>query len=186
VKNTIILLYGYPATGKLTVARELEKISNAILVDNHLVANPLFQIVRADGQAPLPEAIWGFVARIRDVVLDAIINLSAADDSFIFTNCLYEEYSPDHDNYDKWLKLAEQRGAKFIPVMLTCPLEILKQRVGNPDRAVRMKLTSTPELDRLYKTYSLINKPHPNLITLNTSQHSAAEIAKIILERMES
>lgn len=186
MKNSVILLYGYPATGKLTIARELAKLSNAVLIDNHLINNPLFQVIRADGKSEVPEAIWGYVQRMREIVLQAIAELGAADDSFIFTGCLYEEYALDHETFTRLKRLAAARNARFIPVRLTCPLEILKQRISNPERKVYMKLNTTPELERLHDQYTLLQTDHPDLITLDTSQYSAADTARTIFERIGS
>jgi hypothetical protein len=54
MKNTIIYLIGFPGTGKYTIAREIAQQEDFRLVDNHLVNNPLFNLIHADGITPLP------------------------------------------------------------------------------------------------------------------------------------
>jgi hypothetical protein len=46
-KNCIIHLIGFAGVGKLTIAREIVSKTNAKLVDNHLINNPILSIIKA-------------------------------------------------------------------------------------------------------------------------------------------
>ena len=58
MQNTIIYLIGFAGTGKYTIAKEICRLTNARLVDNHLINNPVFSLIRADGKTLLPESVW--------------------------------------------------------------------------------------------------------------------------------
>jgi hypothetical protein len=68
MRPAIISLIGYPAAGKLTVARELEKIAAAnghrlVVVDNHHVNNVIFSVIRIGGHGVVPPGVWDHVVR---------------------------------------------------------------------------------------------------------------------------
>ena len=72
LKNTIVVLIGFAGTGKYTIGRELCRRTGARLMDNHLINNPIFKVVNADGVTPLPKAIWSKVKDVRRIVYESI------------------------------------------------------------------------------------------------------------------
>ena len=85
IDNTLIILIGFAGTGKYTIGRELCERTGAKLIDNHLINNPIFKVVNADGVIPLPAAVWGKVKEVRRIVYDAIREISPPELSFVFT-----------------------------------------------------------------------------------------------------
>src|ERR1700686_4013097 len=90
LENTIVALIGFAGTGKYTIGRELSERTGARLIDNHLINNPIFTVVNADGVTPLPAKVWDSVKEIRATVYRAIRQLSPAEMSFVFTMELRE------------------------------------------------------------------------------------------------
>jgi predicted kinase len=88
MQNTIIYLFGFPGRGKYTIAREIEAQTGARVIDNHLINNPIFSLVRKDGKTKIPAKTWGYTLQIMEIVLDAVVNLTNKEQSFIFTNFL--------------------------------------------------------------------------------------------------
>jgi hypothetical protein len=127
--NTIIYLFGFAGTGKYTVAKELASLTNAKLVDNHLINNPIFNVIRQDGMTKLPETVWEKTWAIRKIVLSAIETLSPPEYSFVFTNQLCNEHPDDHLLFQEILELAEKRGSLFIPVRMLCDVNERVQRI---------------------------------------------------------
>jgi hypothetical protein len=86
----VILLSGPPAAGKLTVGRAVATRlgQKDLLLDNHGFSDPILALVSADGLRPLPPVVWGYVARIKSIVLEAASALVPVDTSFVFTNYL--------------------------------------------------------------------------------------------------
>ena len=54
MQKTIVYLIGYAGTGKYTIAKELGRLTGAILVDNHLINNLVFSVGGADRTRPVP------------------------------------------------------------------------------------------------------------------------------------
>ena len=83
----VYVLLGYPASGEFTVGRalvtELEaRGRTARLVDNHLINNPVFAVIDANGRDELPDAVWPLVGQVREAVRTAIEQLSPMEWDF--------------------------------------------------------------------------------------------------------
>ena len=177
----VVLLTGPPAAGKLTVGRALVARlgTTAVLLDNHRFSDPILALVRADGVSPLPREVWGYVGRIKQVVLEAAEELAPPDTSFIFTNYLAPGEA-DAASFERTEAFSRRRGAVFVPVALQCPEEELARRVGNEDRASRGKLLS-PEILRSTLAMGVWVPEHENLLILSSADHDAPELADRIL-----
>jgi hypothetical protein len=184
MKNTLIYLIGFPATGKYTIAREISALTGAIVIDNQLINNPVFSVVRADGKTTLPKDIWDYTGRIGDVVREAVVKLAPADENFVFTNFLTEESPKDHAIYGKIAAVAEQRNSLFVPVRLLCDLDALQSRITNLDRHERMKMTDAVGIAETFKKFTVLNPVHPHKIELDVTGLEARAAAEMILERV--
>ncbi len=185
-RNTIIYLLGYAGTGKYTIAKELCRIAPEFrLVDNHLINNPLFTLIHADGITPLPPRIWENVGKIWDAVIDTMIHISPSDYSFVLTNAL-----SDSDKDVAWFyeveDMARQRNAIFIPVVLKISLDEHKRRIVSPDRITRMKEIDPNNPARYAAADNLIKPVHPHLLTLDVSSISAEQSAQSILNHIKT
>lgn len=182
MKNTIIYLIGFPGTGKLTTAKEICKLADFKLVDNHYINNPIFNLILKDGKTPLPQTVWTQTRKIREAVLETIRTLSPPDYNFVFTNVLINEDPGDLEVYEKIEKTALIRKATFVPIHLTCELEENIQRVAMPDRKLNMKQLSPEGAERIRKNNRLLNITHSNFISLDTTTSPAEKTAQIILD----
>lgn len=185
MKNTIFYLIGYAGTGKYTIAKEIAVLTGAVIVDNHLINNPVFSVVAADGKTPLPAAVWQKIGSIRRIVLDTVAELAQPEASFIFTNVLYEGEPNDRRWYEDVEILATKRKALLVPVILRCELEELCQRVTSPERAVRFKERSAGNTREKIRTYKLLRVEHPNCLELDITNLSPIQAAQAIIAHME-
>jgi hypothetical protein len=64
-------LVGFTGVGKLTIAQTLAQLTEAQVVDNHWINDPILRLVTHDSAAPVPEAVWPLVARVRGAVLES-------------------------------------------------------------------------------------------------------------------
>jgi shikimate kinase len=182
LNNTILYLFGYPAAGKLTVARKLAGLLNARLIDNHAINNSIFQIVRSkDGHVVFTDAVLERVRAIRLIVLEAVENLPERDDSFIFTNVLNDTQN-DAAVYAKIKELAHKRGAKFVPVIIHCDADELIRRVQSPERSENLKLTRVGRLKEILAEHSLLPVEDENLFEIDNTKLSADECAQAIVK----
>jgi len=182
----MVLLIGFAGTGKYTIGRELCERTGAKLVDNHLINNPVFTVVNADGVTPLPAAVWDRVKEVRAAVYKTIRELSPPGMGFVFTMELRESNPKDHKAFRDLERLAAACQCRFIPIRLICGVEELCRRVTDPARAAMLKEIS-PELARKkFAEDSLLNLPHPNQRTLDVTKRTASGSVDAILDEISS
>lgn len=185
-KNCIIHLIGFAGVGKLTIAKEIVAQSNFKLVDNHLINNPIFSVVEADGLTPLPKTVWEKTRIIRETVFDAILNISPPHFNFVLTNELVEDREGDLVIYKKVEELAHKRGSLFLPIRLVCDEEELCKRVVSEDRKLGFKEIDVDAAHQKSQTFEVLNPNHPNVFTLDVTSLSADNAAVIILDKMKA
>jgi shikimate kinase len=186
MRNTIVYLVGFPGTGKYTIAKAICALTDARLVDNHLINNPVFSVIPTGGPSPLPQAVWGKTWAIRRVVLDVIRDISPPDFSFVFTNQLVEGDPVDARWFAEIVDLASQRHSTFIPVRLICEESELCRRVSTVDRKTRFKTTDPEKARNIARTHEVLQVKHHNALTLDVTALSASESAEAILQHADS
>jgi hypothetical protein len=186
LENTMVALIAFAGTGKYTIGRELCTRTGAKLIDNHLINNPVFTVVNADGITPLPKAIWGKVKAVRRVVYESIKELSPPDMSFVFTIQLIEDDPEDGKAFVDLVELAAAREILFVPIRLICDVDELCRRIVNPARSKMLKEISPDSARRRAADHAVLNPSHPNLRTLDVTLKSAIESAEEILREVKS
>ncbi|MCA1557119.1 MAG: chloramphenicol phosphotransferase, partial [Acidobacteria bacterium] len=183
--NTFIVLIGFAGTGKYTIGRELCQRTGAALIDNHLINNPIFRVVNADGVTPLPKGVWDKVKQVRRTVYDAIREHSPPHLSFVFTIELRESDPSAHKAFLELEQLAAERSSLLVPVRLICDVEELCRRVSSPERAEMLKEIS-PELARRKSAeHTVLNPTHENTRTIDVTHKTPSESADAILLEVE-
>ncbi|BCM89890.1 hypothetical protein IAD21_01740 [Abditibacteriota bacterium] len=186
MKNTIIYLIGFPGTGKYTIAKEIAASSRARLIDNHLINNPIFSVLRTDGKTKLPKEVWDYTRRLGDIVREAVVELGAPEENFIFTNSITQENASDNIVYDKISQVAEQRASVFVPVRLLCSLPTLQSRIVGRDRTERMKMTDAAAIADFYNKFTVFDPQHPHQITLDVTEIQPHQAASQILAHSQT
>ena len=181
LKNTIIVLIGFAGTGKYTIGRELCQRTGAKLIDNHLINNPIFKVVDADGIKPLPPEVWDKVKTIRAIVYDSIRELSPPDLSFVFTVELIEGKPDEQKAFDDLKELATARNSLFVPVRLLCEVDELCRRVASPGRITMLKAISPEAARQKSADYEVLKAEHPNSRTIDVTRKSPSDSANAIL-----
>jgi hypothetical protein len=182
MRPTIFHLIGTPAVGKYTIGKELTSLTGARFVDNHSVANVIFNVIAADGVTPLPEGIWARVGKVREAVLDAVVNLSPPHLSFVFTNYLRGEDPAELAAFQQLVDLAAARESLFVPVLLRCRTEELMDRAANDSRIERMKLIDPLAIAHMNDDVPQFETDHPNALKLDVTTRPPAESARLIVE----
>jgi hypothetical protein len=182
VRPAIILVLGYPGTGKFTVAKGLVSALSTgeapiKLIDNHVAANILFDLIaEADGRSVLPPAVLDNVREINLVIARTIDELSPPDWSFVLTHHLRD--NDRNRSYIVQLRtIAERRGSLFLPVVLTCEREVLAQRVSQPERRTRNKLIEPSIALNIIEGGMLIPD---GALTIDITSRDPAETVRII------
>ncbi|RMY67688.1 hypothetical protein D0863_07634 [Hortaea werneckii] len=132
----VVLLNGFPGTGKLAVARALRSKlgdTNTRLVDNHLIIDP--------AKATHPGRGYEHKA-LRDVIRRAIFQdlkgLPKNITTVILTGCLGQN-SEDVAVYAEHVELAQARGVPLLSFTLTVEKSEHLLRLQSPDRVYGQK-----------------------------------------------
>jgi hypothetical protein len=184
MKTTIIYLVGHYGVGKLTVAKEICALTGARLLDNHLINNVVFSLVRVDGHTPVPGTVWEHIGRIREIAFEAIETVAPPEFSYVLTNALTEE-PDDRQWFNRTIDLARRRGAVFLPVELHCDEAENVRRIDTPDRAANMKFTNPEASLARRRAVTPLRIDHPNLLSLDSTHLPPAETARQIIAHAE-
>ena len=184
MNTTIIYLLGHYGVGKLSVAKALCASTGALLLDNHLINNVIFSLIRADGKTRLPQEVWGFTGKIREIAFQAIDTLAPRDLSYVLTNALNDD-PVDRHWFDRAVLLAERRNAIFVPAVLSCDEVEHARRLPTPERAANLKHVDVASGLARRHTVKLLPIDHPNRLELDTTHLSPQAAAQTILAHLE-
>jgi hypothetical protein len=182
---SIVYLLGHPGVGKYTVGRELARQTGAVLIDNQVINHPILALFEWDGTSQLPPGTEHWMAPIRDAVLGALEEIAPRSKSYVFTNNLADDPA-DIAIYDRLKRAAQMRGAVFLPVMLTCALDVQLRRVASEGRARRFKIADPEGVRRLMAATVLYVPDDDALLTLDTTTMAPARTAALITEAIGS
>lgn len=172
----LIFTYGLPATGKLTVARELASLTGYKVFHNHLVVDTLLSVFEF-GNRPfveLREEIWLWVFREA---------CAAGLPGLMFT------FAPERTVRRGFVQAAvdgvQQCDGQVDFVELVCPLGELKERMENASRVQHRKLASVPLFEQLHSdgVFDSSHMPAPRLrvdTSLMSPLQAALEIARSV------
>ncbi len=152
----LIFIYGPPASGKLTVAQELKRITGFPVFHNHLVVDLLTSLFEF-GSEP-------FVA-LREQMWISVFEQAARAGlpGLIFT------FAPEATVRPEFIPAAvdtvEKAGGTVDFVELVCPVDEIKRRLDHPARKKFGKLTSHALFDELKAAGSLdaLKMPEPKV-----------------------
>ena len=105
----------------------------------------------------------------RDAVLGTIEDLAPKTNNYVFTNVLEDDDPASPVWYADIRSLAHRRGSLFLPVMLTCDINIQVNRVDNPDR-IALRKGSDPQGCRWHRlNMRLYQPPESEVIHIDTT-----------------
>ena len=170
-----IVLYGPPAVGKLTVARELAKKGNAHVFDNHKVIELIAPVVGGN-DAELITLSYSLQLQI----LNAAMRLSHEDIIMPFTFTV--DLQPDIAFLQTIVEAGRAHNVRVDLIHLHAKCHTLLERTVMESRRGTTKITDPLLLDNLLKTYNF-DKPMPgdHAITINTTHMTPSEVAQQIV-----
>jgi len=168
----LLLLYGSPAVGKLTVANEIAKQTDFKVFHNHLSIDcvlPVFDF----GTKP-------FFRLISLIRLETISEATRAGQNLIFTFC----YAKDEDDelVEQTVKAVEENGGEVCLVLLKAEKETIEKRILEESRKQFHKVKSLEILHEMFDKYELfapVNN-YESLIVDNTHLSAGETAQKII------
>lgn len=172
----LIFLHGMPGVGKLTVARELSKLTGFKVFHNHLTVD-LVQSVFEFGSPQfieLREQIWLDVfARAAEEKLAGLIF------TFAFERTVRNGFIQSVQT------AVETGGGEVIFVRLTCSKDELEKRIMDPARRAFGKLNSLELFHELEEAGAFVHPEAPeDRLVLDTTNLSATAAASAILAEL--
>ncbi|MBL8159068.1 AAA family ATPase [Candidatus Saccharibacteria bacterium] len=173
----LIVLYGPPASGKLTVAQELSKLTGYKIFHNHLTMDLARELY-----PDFNELRFNLVSKLR---LEVIKYASELGTDLIFT-CVYVGDLEDEAYMEKVVKIVEEHGGDVRLVELTAPDATLLERVGSESRKRFHKLKDAEVLRvQLEDGRYQVSMPYPDILKLDTSMRPASESARLIADHFQ-
>jgi len=172
----LVFLHGPPAVGKLTVARELVRLTGFPLFHNHLTVDLVSSL--------FPFGSESFVRLREEIWLAAFAQAARQKVSFIFTfnpeRTVRESFIPDA------IEIVESAGRKIIFVELQCAEEELERRLEDASRKEFGKLASVAQYRSLQESGAFDFPKLPSALSLDTTNQSPADSARLISEFVAS
>jgi len=167
----LIFLYGQPASGKLTVARELAARTGLALFHNHLVVDAVGAVFPF-GSEPF--------SRLREQFWMTVLEEAAeAGRSLIFTFAPEPTVAPDFP--DRVRAVIERHGGQIVFIALNLSHEEQERRLTEQGRAAFGKLRDLPLLRSLRPQFDACMNAMPRpFLDLDTGALTASESAEAI------
>ncbi|KAM0248466.1 hypothetical protein ACHAP5_003412 [Fusarium lateritium] len=162
----IVVLNGYPGTGKLTILKHLKDLlpeATTCLLDSHLLLDPVLAVapIRTQGHYELRQLV-------RAPIFEELANLAKEGHTILMSTCLAAGCQRDTEFYHECLNIAGESRTPIYWINVECRGAIHEQRVSTPERrqGSKSRLTNKNLLQLIMATHKLID---PRFI--NTRDH---------------
>lgn len=174
VASVIIHLNGWPGSGKLTVAREVARLLDARLLDNHTLHDVALRLCDQ-----YTREYWELYYQVRDVAYRRIRALPSHE-VIVMTNALTLESDREREAWAAVKALALNRGVPLVAVTLQCSLEENVRRIESEGRRHR-KLTDPAPLIEWRSKFTLLTDASVRSLTIDNTNRSPDEVANEIV-----
>lgn len=171
----LILLYGPPAVGKLTIAQEIQKLTGFKLLHNHQVSD----LVMTMHDRGTPAA-----ADLNHQIRLAVYKAAAAQNVPGMISTVLYRYDIKDQIHAAIRDYAALPDVEAYAIRLSCAPEVLETRVATPARMGTNKIHSVEKLRLVLASEDLLRAlpddviPSLHIDTTNLEPHEAAEIIK--------
>jgi len=179
----LVLLFGAPAVGKMTVGQELMKITDLRLYHNHMTIDPIAEV--------FGQRCGSAERRVEEVVCDEFAKTDLFGMIYTIAKSLSGE-SSDWSHLEYIAGIFKRNGAEIYFVELVATLEVRLQRNGTENRLRNKPCKRDVEgtsvrLIELDKTSRLVSYdgevPFDNYMKIDNTNISPDAVAKMIVDR---
>ncbi len=173
----LVILYGPPAVGKLTIGKALAEATGFKLFHNHLTYDLVRELFDAESLA-----FWPTVHRLRLDLFEAAAKHQLPG---VITTFVYDKEG-DEAFLQEVIDRIERHGGRVLLVQLSCEPTVRRQRVTNDDRKQYHKLQEFAQYDHFVATHSLDAAVpfEPNFV-VDTAHTPPAEAARLIQQHYQ-
>lgn len=170
----MLIIYGPPGVGKLTVAEKLSKKTKYQLFHNHLTIEFVAKFYKL-----WSPKFWRALTAVRIAIFEtAAIN----KENIIFT-FVYEKGTKDKVASD-FINTYKNKSGEICLVQLTASLEELQKRVVNESRKKYSKLSDPKVLEEYLARADLYSTiPGESSLQIDTTNLSPDEVVETIIQR---
>lgn len=169
----LLIIHGPPAAGKLTVSREIARLTGFKVFHNHLsidCVKPVFDF----GTSP-------FARLIERIRVETIAE--AAREGVDLIHTFVYAFGEDDRHFRKLIAAAEDNCGEIHLVLLRCEPDELKARIANESRVKIGKLANAESVDRSLVRYDLLSPlPERETLILDTTDIQPEQTAKLIID----
>jgi tRNA uridine 5-carbamoylmethylation protein Kti12 len=174
----LIFIYGPPAVGKLTVAKELSRKTGYKIFHNHHTLD-LAESIFTWGS----EEFWKLVRKLRLDVIEAIAESEKGGVIFTFVYNGSHEEKKFIDHLESVVK--KQNGVVYY-VNLVAQKNVLKSRVKNSSRRKFSKISSVATLEKALKKISEKGLKKKKHLLIDNTKLSISKTARLISDFIKS
>lgn len=174
----LIILYGAPGVGKLTVAKELVKRTKYALLHNHLTFDPFRAILPVEHPR-----FWTHVNHFRK----QLFSLAAKEKiRGIITTLVYMKNDAGVHKYIRSLmRIMKKEGGSVFFVRLHCHEKELFRRVEHPSRKQFLKIDTVRKLKQLMRKKDVCSAiPFVKSFTIDNTHNPPKNCAQMIAKHL--
>lgn len=168
----LIFIYGPPASGKLTIAKELASLTGYSVFHNHQTRDIVHELY--------PDTLDENYELVHKLRLD-IFEYAAQNE----TNLIFTFVFDDADDtlfVDNAIKAVESANGSVLFVETTATNDVLLDRVDNESRKEHRKLTNKSKFEEILSSSPYVSIPHEGVLKVDTGTMSAKESAALIAD----
>lgn len=170
----LVFIYGPPGAGKLTVAKELQRVTSFRLFDNHVSIDCVASVFDFG-----TEPFGRLVGEIRLSVIEEAARQRVGGVLFTFVYA----HPQDVPFVEKICGAVERHGGEVCLVQLTCDKNALERRVTDEARRRRGKLSTLELLREVAGRYDLFSAvPGRESLLIDNTDLAPEEAARRVVE----
>ena len=169
----LIIIYGPPAAGKLTVANEIAKQTEFKVFHNHLSIDAILPVFDF-GTKP-------FFKLVEMIRIETIAEAARENVDLIHTFCYAKG---DDDEYIKKIAAAaEDNGGEVLFVLLVCDKVEIEKRITEASRTGFRKMSSVESVRDIFEKYDLFSPvPERESLLIDNTSVQPKQAARQIIE----
>jgi len=166
----LVFLYGPPATGKLTIAKELSRLLDFPVFHNHLTRDLV--------QGLYPGKVSDHYELV-DTLREDVIRYCAQHGTSIIFTFVYDG-TADDSSVARIVRPVQENGGNVCFVELSAPRDVILERVTNESRKHHRKIVDREKLATLLQEKTYTSVPYNSVLKIDTAELAPNESAELI------